>query len=122
MSNDKHTAEPWKHMETRVYLGNEGGFDLCDAPSPEANARRIVACVNACAGIETEKLEAVAFLSPHLPAGLKNKAIDYADLLQQRAKLLAAAKNVVHAFDQSGEIISAIDSLEAEIAEIEAAQ
>ena len=36
-----------------------GGKVVCDGTS-EADARRIVACVNACAGIPTETLEAAA--------------------------------------------------------------
>ena len=71
-----HTAEPWRadmsngyrtaiklgeHVVARAYdpatpghtsrTYNEGGANA------EANARRIVACVNACAGIPTELLE-----------------------------------------------------------------
>jgi len=53
-----HTPEPWRARYSIVYFkGNVGGFDLRDCPSPEANARRIVACVNACAGISNEHLE-----------------------------------------------------------------
>lgn len=65
MSTDqKHTPEPWHiarneisetifycrglHSETATTYGDKDG----------ANARRIVACVNACAGISTETLEA----------------------------------------------------------------
>jgi hypothetical protein len=54
-----HTPEPWENSGTVVYLGNDGEFDLANCPSPEANARRIVACVNACAGSSTEWLEFV---------------------------------------------------------------
>jgi len=63
----KHTPEPWgvanAHNELRaiinetnrsgvVHLGMEKGLE------DRANAARIVACVNACAGIPTEQLEA----------------------------------------------------------------
>ena len=50
MSN--HTPEPWKCEGHVVYFQNRmGGFSLRDCPSPEDTARRIVACVNACAGM-----------------------------------------------------------------------
>lgn len=52
-----HTPEPWSADGSVIYLGKEGGFDLRDCPNPEANARRIVACVNACKGLEIDVLE-----------------------------------------------------------------
>lgn len=77
MSDEKHTAEPWQ-----VGVGEDNGLPCVDAydetghlielcecwgevvdkfetEQSRANARRIVACVNACAGIPTEELEAV---------------------------------------------------------------
>lgn len=66
MSENKHTPEPWE----MVFRGDEGDLDIDAFVSNywgdyvtlalnvgEANAHRIVACVNACAGIETEELE-----------------------------------------------------------------
>lgn len=67
-----HTKEPW-HVEgygqmNRITDGKEtvGYIDpiirarpkIDDIAEGEANARRIVACVNACAGITNEALEA----------------------------------------------------------------
>ena len=73
MSNEKkHTQEPWdadfiyeilryasKHLDmTEVkYNGGYSGDFTTFCEDHRANARRIVACVNTCAGIETEKLE-----------------------------------------------------------------
>lgn len=69
----QHTPEPWRVMTCpttgRFLLGaGKGGWDavICDfahwndgKPVPAStNARRIVACVNALAGIETEQIEA----------------------------------------------------------------
>lgn len=68
MGNSKHTAEPWKTGtstagksviflagdEPANTLGHEENWIDCNT---EANARRIVACVNACDGISTEYLE-----------------------------------------------------------------
>ena len=76
----EHTKEPWRIEYTRRVYG--GGFSVDDdtasistdawrslarvhiemdgdpSPEGEANARRIVAAVNACEGIPTEALEA----------------------------------------------------------------
>lgn len=74
MSENKHTPEPWSagvikykgewHF-TAVPVGNEGKITaLCGLAGANgedesiANARRIVACVNACAGIPTYQLTA----------------------------------------------------------------
>ena len=68
----KHTPEPWfavdvrsEHPRTLVYVcvhganGNAvaGAYEKTESSS--ANARRIVACVNACAGVTTKELEAL---------------------------------------------------------------
>lgn len=81
--NRSHTPEPWHLIYTPGYLANgqfkDGGArreDPVSIASPHhteeiattwtyllpafANARRIVACVNACAGIPTETLEKMA--------------------------------------------------------------
>lgn len=61
-STTKHTAEPWRIWhgnERRTRIGN-GMTDvaICEDNAPmakdehKANASRIVACVNACAGME----------------------------------------------------------------------
>ena len=77
MSDEKYTPEPWQ-----VGVGVENGLPCVDMRHSErfmeicecwgevndkeeteeskANARRIVACINACAGIPTEELESAA--------------------------------------------------------------
>ena len=58
----EHTKEPWsydKNASSRPIWGNGDNTAVTfddRKPSPE-DARRIVACVNACAGISTEDLE-----------------------------------------------------------------
>lgn len=52
----EHTEKQWEAVETKVYTG-DGGFDIRFIPHAEERARRIVACVNACAGYSTEDLE-----------------------------------------------------------------
>ena len=81
----KHTQEPWKVCH---WKDDRRGFEIADRNQnrvgfdmTEANARRIVACVNACAGLPTEQLES----SP--PGGVLNGV---AGLIAQRDELLAA--------------------------------
>ena len=70
MSETKHTPEPWEvvgKFSDRIYHAASdtvvaqawypGGSDSYPAETMHANARRIVACVNACAGIPTGALE-----------------------------------------------------------------
>lgn len=60
--SQQHTPEPWKHVGQGDIIGANND-DACAAylrtDIGDANARRIVACVNACAGIPTASLEAM---------------------------------------------------------------
>ena len=73
MGEDKHTKEPWDVEDIKFGVGygingRDGDAVVWWASDLEPNngipegedARRIVACVNACAGIPTEDLEAAA--------------------------------------------------------------
>lgn len=60
----KHTPEPWRVCEP---FDGRRGYEIADSAMnrvccdiTEANSRRIVACVNACQGIDTETLDGVA--------------------------------------------------------------
>lgn len=84
----------------------------------EANARRIVACVNACAGIDTELLEIIADNDKTL-AGV------IAELEKQRDTLLAAVKLCVpelrawmNCHGEDLQTIAAIKTSEAAIASV----
>ncbi len=68
MNENKHTPEPWHTAERSGFpfhiddaRGESVAMMLADDDHDEQrgldNARRIVACVNACAGIPTEMLE-----------------------------------------------------------------
>ena len=75
MSN--HAPEPWKCEGYVVYFPDLiGGFSLQHCPDAEATARRIVACVNACAGMD----------SP---------AAEIAELKRQRDELLVAMRQTL---------------------------
>jgi hypothetical protein len=120
MSNTKsHTPEPWKielneggfceigsisdYLGTGVFSGGESiAFVYQSAPrfmvgrrdiaEFESNARRIVACVNALAGIETEALELVAQGSGNILAGVEK-------LKQENAALREALERVAYEFE-----------------------
>lgn len=59
--NTQHTPEPWKLSGTENIVAG-GNYVVALDCKPE-DARRIVACVNACAGIETEQLEVEKYLN-----------------------------------------------------------
>jgi hypothetical protein len=89
MSTAEHTPEPWtaEYHETakRWYVdsgGNPGQFQLrptsyMGAAEMDANARRIVACVNACKGIPTSVLEELAASPLFLGSLLINASDEY---------------------------------------------
>jgi hypothetical protein len=63
MADTQHTKEPWRANHANagdrgyeVAGGDKFLTQVCDDVR-EVNAHRIVACVNACAGISTENLE-----------------------------------------------------------------
>jgi septation ring formation regulator EzrA len=87
------------------------------------NARRIVACVNACAGIPTETLEAPTTILKGL--NLQTERVDALlhEHEQQRDKLLGALKDAMRLLKAAGYAIegTATNRMKALIAEIEAA-
>lgn len=113
MSQNKHTPEPWEYWENdrtgfgvkmprkkKTRFGAEpyaviGGFEQEDRAEMKANARRIVACVNACAGCATEVLETA-------PVGFFNSTYGHPKYLEeitkQRDELLAALEKMNRAY------------------------
>ena len=100
-----HTKEPWAVSEEvfdndgiheSVIRGLNGRATIAvtldfgdnNPGMREANARRIVACINACAGIPIDMIEAM----PNGPASLLPM---YARLEKQRDELLAALEYVI---------------------------
>ncbi len=60
--SERHTPGRLSYRETRVYFANvAGGFDIRACPDAVANARRIVACWNACEQFSTDDLERKEF-------------------------------------------------------------
>jgi nitroreductase len=112
-----HTKEPWRigrftgpasYDEVRETVGNmdvvvdtdTGPYVLagCNINFPDdarANARRIVACVNACAGYSTDDLE---HFGRFLSSGEADALAEHHALIeQQRDELLAALEYAVEA-------------------------
>lgn len=139
----KHTKGEWKVQNGVAIMGDEGihitdvkGLSRTDSEN-EANASRIVACVNACDGYTTEQLVALK------GGNVKREVTYYADKLcgaqnrylkaeQQRDNLLAALKNLLEhegtqvetgiGMMEPDELQEARKQAQAAIREVEAAQ
>lgn len=102
MKESKHTAEPWQYHRGQLFVNDHEGqlvIGECNTNFPElsvANARRIAACVNACAGISTENLE------DNLP--VKELADRYNAVLKQRGTLLDVLEQIAKVEIHGGDI------------------
>jgi len=83
------------------------------------NARRIVACVNACEGINTEDVEALAELKCDIPgvAGVAQMSINSSALEEERDALAAQNRELVAAVEAALDYCSseAIGTVQQEI-------
>ncbi|WP_143496102.1 hypothetical protein [Pseudomonas sp. DrBHI1] len=98
----KHTPEPWAvdpndqreispAGDMQIGIASVSNIDPCDTTGKwefgtqsQGNAARIVACVNACAGLDTVSLRAVAQMG-----GLAQRLPVISGLMAQRTELLA---------------------------------
>ena len=91
----EHTPEPWISEGSFIGIPNGKGTFYMSTLSGinqerrEADARRIVACVNACAGLSTEFLEQI----DSIQAALTGQLVVTEVLEKQRDELLAALEN-----------------------------
>ena len=86
----EHTPEPWSYGEDNDgWYVEKDGLQIAHGLSEE-DARRIVACVNACAGLPTEVLERYK---------LGVIGVDYKSTKQQRDELLAALERSLESFE-----------------------
>lgn len=123
----QHTLEPW---EVQAYENSIGLHDWLhirdsrglvlfsiggDSVNAKANARRIVACVNACRGIPLKELEELAAIAeennPNV-AGVALMAITNADLSDINDELAEALREVTESLElevnpECGEIVRA---------------
>lgn len=99
----EHTKEPWVFDQYgNVNVNGETirtmGFALSSCKTSISNSRRIVACVNACAGIPTEHLEAAGKSAP-----VQSSLNGYLDMKKQREELLAASRSAILALAHAAE-------------------
>ena len=127
MSKNKHTPEPWRveigeQPECIAVLCTSGlaHFEIVSDSQLgdiHADARRIVACVNACAGFSTETLELIASVG-----GMQHKMTATATVASQRDKLLAALNLIEVDKDGDGFICrEAMEQVREAIAHVEGA-
>ncbi|WP_273763560.1 hypothetical protein [Aeromonas hydrophila] len=116
---EKFTQGPWKLFRNDQSVGDARGYAVCDvwprgddgmaSEEGKANARRIVACVNACRGLPTDELE-----QKGLVAAVGTELLE---LDQLRNELLAALEHLHHNAKASGaEMGLALDVAEEAIA------
>ncbi len=100
--SEQHTPDPWSYQASIPEEGyecfwiNSGSRQISSFDGPQneeqfSNVRRIVACVNACAGYTTEELEQATLDKRH-----RHEII--ADLVKsnkQRDELLAALEHIL---------------------------
>ena len=102
----KHTPGPWRTVPfichgssigiqdaDGKWIGEEGYAEVQYIPrfNPE-HARRIVACVNACKGLQTDLLESIAMMGDTLASRFKLRDETERELQAQRDALLAKLK------------------------------
>lgn len=97
-------AEPWKASEGEFFIKGEEGWGsivnsadwfiakIEDSLDPEANAGRIVSCVNACRGLDPEALAAALEALEACVAALGSLAGPSADAALREQAGQAAAK------------------------------
>lgn len=110
MIMSQHTTEPWHYHDNETYfevLGESQSIgDTCassclgDKALGEANARRIVACVNLCAGMDIDDIEGTLALESNVLFYSRRKEAEIKTIKTQRDELLAALKLYHQAFDQ----------------------
>jgi len=107
---EQHTPEPWAFGEDNDGWYVENGRDQFVYGLTEANAHRIVACVNACAGIETHELELMTGrmsiasqikACEAIYATAEAKATRRSKFARQRDELLAAVEQTL---DENGHL------------------
>jgi len=98
----EHTKEPWNVCEN-VHIASEDGngywISICTDVNTPANARRIVACVNACAGMDTDSLESIA------------GRIAAKSVLQMHANYIANKSKVILLERQRDELLEAMEEV-----------
>lgn len=122
----KHTPEPWRIDEYRNFVTPDGPLYLGGATTPLTlgedmrkgweNARRIVACVNACEGIGTEQLESWLCMSRPILQSMKELKAEDDREAKQRDCLLNALREMLVIAESANWHDSFLDKARAAIA------
>lgn len=99
--SDQHTKEPWNTNGDPIVFDTTGVVAFTDTRTNldkvnKANARRIVACVNACAGIDSKYLESPDNLATYA----RNMAIQRDELLAKLKDITPLANEAMTMFQQ----------------------
>ena len=94
----KHTPEPWNiyfnsqddFVIRKMFADGQESHVVARCHSGAANARRIVACVNACEGFSIEELEGANLFKDSIESDAEIR-----ELKKQRDELLEALKQMV---------------------------
>jgi hypothetical protein len=114
-----HTKEPWSNPYYQdsgwwIHNGKQGGDEYAIAvtfslnPNGEADARRVVACVNACEGLTLEELESFVGMSvkEEIERGVRH-CIEYKQRNSDLVEALDIALNSlisIRAYSKDGKI------------------
>lgn len=96
MNESKHTPEPWAVKGAAIRTADGIGIDVIatmqvsNQPFWDEDARRIVACVNACAGMTNEQIDNVCMISGSLLNRFGEQMAYLGQVEKQRDELLAA--------------------------------
>ena len=112
----KHTPEPWRLYRNNQSVGDAVGNAVCDvwprcddqlaSEEGKANARRIVACVNAMSGIADDN--SLFFQGNSVRSVISNRKLKELDIESQRNQLQA----------EVDELLDLLQSLENDAAQI----
>jgi hypothetical protein len=97
------TPGPWRTHDALVFFPDSiGGFSLQNCPVPEANAQRIVACVNACEGLTEKELYdigSIAIFLDKAAACTEPMILEREKLLERQRELFMALSHpsILHA-------------------------
>ncbi len=132
MSENKHTPEPWRAFNngqgvvgvsadrsdvcwTRIEKGGWLDSDRTIDADYE-NARRIVACINACAGIDTELLEIIADNDKTLAGVIANVEKQRDELLAELQRFMDSHEECTDFDGFTAQIVSMADYHQAQAA------
>ena len=116
---EQHTPGRLKAIKHSIYSDDDGHsvamtFLISQSEHDEANARRLVACWNACEGLDTETLEK----EPQM----KNWVASYLERTRQRDELLAALNGLLAYFESGNSVPVSQATIKSNSAEVLAAR